>query len=296
MKILQTHIVPSGISGIRLSDYACGIFPLIPSRKGIKKAILRKAILVNNKIAHTGDWVEEGQTITWVDIENKPTKVLQLELEVVYEDEFFAIINKPAGIIVSGNQFRTIENALLHNLKISAELDALKKMRAVHRLDSLTSGLLIIAKTARAHLHFSFLFEKKKIQKQYQAIVIGQLEEQGSIDFMIDGKEAITDFQTELVVPSLRNELLSLVNLFPKTGRTHQLRIHLSKKGLPILGDELYGKEGLILKHKGLFLAAVGLHFSHPISQKEIKIKIEAPNKFGKLLEREEKRWKKYNQ
>ena len=176
MKILQTHIVPDGTPRERLSDYACGIFPLIPSRKGIKKAILRHEILLNNKIAKTGDWVESGQTIAWVDLEKKPSKVFQLKLEVVYEDEHFAIINKPAGVVVSGNQFRTIENALLFNLKKSNELDALGKMRAVHRLDGPTSGLLMIAKTASAHLHFSQLFEKKKIQKKYQAIVIGKLE------------------------------------------------------------------------------------------------------------------------
>jgi len=294
VKILQTHIVPDGTPRARLSDYACTIFPLIPSRKGIKKAILRNEILINNEIANTGDWVEGGQIITWIEIEKKPAKILQLKLEVVYEDDFFAIINKPAGIVVSGNQFRTIENALLHNLTLSTELDALQKMRAVHRLDSLTSGLLIVAKTARAHLHFSNLFEKKKIQKQYQAIVIGKLEGEGRIDFIVDEKNAMTDFQSQLVVPSLKNKFLSLINLFPKTGRTHQLRIHLSKKGFPILGDELYGKEGLILKHKGLFLCAVGLHFSHPISQKEMEIKIDAPKKFGKLMEREEKRWRKY--
>ena len=83
MKILQTHIVPDGTPRERLSDYACSVFPLIPSRKGIKKAILRNEILINNKIAKTGDWVEAGQIITWVDLEKTPSKIFQLKLEVV---------------------------------------------------------------------------------------------------------------------------------------------------------------------------------------------------------------------
>jgi len=295
VKILQTHIVPQGTERARLSDYARTIFPLIPSRKGIKKAIQRKEILLNNEIANTGDWVEAGQIISWVDLEKVPSKILQLKIEVVYEDEFFAIINKPAGIIVSGNQFRTIENALLYNLKKSKELDALGKMRAVHRLDSPTSGLLIIAKTASAHLHFSILFEKKKIQKRYQAIVMGKLEGEGSIDFLIEEKNASTFYQSKFIVPSIKNKFLTLVDLFPKTGRTHQLRIHLSKLGFPILGDDLYGTEGLILKHKGLFLCAVELNFSHPKTKETMVVQIDAPNKFKTLMEREAKRWKKYN-
>ena len=295
MKILQTHIVPDGTPRARLSDYACTIFSLIPSRKGIKKAILRNEILINNEIANTGDWVEGGQTITWIDLEKTPSKIFQLKLDVVFEDEFFAIINKPPGIVVSGNQFRTIENALLFNLKKSNELDALSKMRAVHRLDSPTSGLLMIAKTAGAHLHFSQLFEKKKIQKKYQAIVIGKLEGEGTIDFFIDKKEASTFYESKTIVPSLKNKFLTLVDLFPKTGRTHQLRIHLSKLGFPILGDDLYGKEGLILKHKGLFLCAVELNFTHPNIKEEMTIKIDTPKKFDTLMQREARRWAKWN-
>ena len=295
MKILQTHIVPDGTERARLSDYARTIFPLIPSRKGIKKAILRKEILVNNEIANTGDWVIAGQTITWVDLEKVPSKIFEQKIEVVFEDDFFAIINKPAGIVVSANQFRTIENALLYNLKKSNELDALGKMRAVHRLDSPTSGLLIIAKTASAHLHFSQLFEHKKIQKKYQAIVMGKLEGEGSIDFLVDEKNASTFYQSQEIVPSLKNEFLSLVDLFPKTGRTHQLRIHLSKLGFPILGDDLYGKEGLILKHKGLFLCAVELNFAHPKTKEAMTVKMDAPKKFQTLMQREARRWKIYN-
>ena len=164
MKILQSHIVPpSSTPAERISEYARKIFPNIPSRKGIKKAILRNEILLNGKPVETGRWVQPGNQIDWVDLELKMPKILPLKLEVVFEDEHLAVINKPAGIIVSGNQFRTVENALLHNISKSIEKDSLRKPRAVHRLDSPTSGLLLVAKTALAHLKLSQQFEAKTI-------------------------------------------------------------------------------------------------------------------------------------
>ena len=195
MKILQSHIVPPETPVERISEYARKIFPNIPSRKGIKKAILRNEILLNGKPVETGRWVQPGNQIEWVDLELKTPKILQLKLEVVFEDEHLAVINKPAGIIVSGNQFRTVENALLHNISKSNEKDGLRKPRAVHRLDSPTSGLLLVAKTALAHLKLSQQFEAKTILKKYQAIVIGEIKEEGILEKMIDGKTALTHFE-----------------------------------------------------------------------------------------------------
>lgn len=294
MKILQSHIVPPNTATERLSEYARKIFPNIPSRKGVKKAILRNEILLDGKPVETGRWVQPSNQIDWVDLELQAPKILQLKLDVVFEDEYLAVINKPAGIIVSGNQFRTVENALLHNISKSNEKDALRKPRAVHRLDSPTSGLLLVAKTALAHLKLSQQFEAKTILKKYQTIVIGDIIEEGILEKPIDGKIALTHFKKIKTIPSLKNEWLSLVDLFPETGRTHQLRIHLSDFGFPILGDALYGKEGLILKHKGLFLCAVELNFFHPKTDEMVEVKINAPQKYETLLRREERRWKKY--
>jgi 23S rRNA pseudouridine1911/1915/1917 synthase len=294
MKILHSHIVPPNTAQERLSEYARKIFPNIPSRKGIKKAILRNEILLNGKPVETGRWVQPGDQIDWVDLELRIPKILPLNLDVIFEDEYLAVINKPAGIIVSGNQFRTIENALLYNISKSTENDGLRKPRAVHRLDSSTSGLLLVAKTAYAHLKMSQQFEEKTILKKYQAIVIGDIKKVGVLEKPIDGKDAITYFEKIKVVPSLKNKWLSLIDLFPQTGRTHQLRIHLSSLGFPILGDALYGKEGMILKHKGLFLCAVELIFSHPKTNEKMKVEINVPQKYETLLRREERRWQKY--
>ena len=294
MKILQSHIVPPNTPTERISEYARKIFPNIPSRKGIKKAILRNEILLDGKPVETGRWIQPGNQIDWVDLELKTPKILPLKLEVIFEDEYLAVINKPAGIIVSGNQFRTVENALLFNISKSNEKDVLRKPRAVHRLDSPTSGLLLVAKTALAHLKLSQQFEAKTILKKYQAIIIGDIKEKGILEKPVDGKIALTHFKKIRSVPSLKNEWLSFVDLFPQTGRTHQLRIHLSDFGFPILGDALYGKKGLILKHKGLFLCAVSLKFIHPKTGERVEVKINAPQKYETLLRREERRWKKY--
>lgn len=291
--VLATHWVPLDIEQQRLSDYLCGVFPQLPSRKSVKVAIKKGAIYVNGKKGHTGNWVLPKQKIELLEIESAPTKILQLPLDVLYEDDSIAVVFKPAGIPVSGNQFRTIENALLHNISPSDRVDALKKPRAVHRLDAPTSGLLLIAKTRQARIHLGAQFEAKTIQKRYQAIVMGQPPIEGTIDLPIEGKASVSYFICLRTVDSLRSGQLSLLNLFPQTGRTHQLRIHLSQLGFPILGDKLYGTEGQILKGKGLFLTALELEFEHPTTQKRQQIKLPTPYKYTALLDREQRRFNK---
>jgi len=295
LPVLNTHIVPKGVEEIRLYDYAAKIFPTIPSRKGIKKAIAREEIMVDGKKTSTGHWVKEGQRIDLLESSANPPKEYNLDLEVIFEDEHLAIINKPAGISVSGNQFRTIQNALIGNVSLSKEEDALRWPKPVHRLDGPTSGLLLIAKTAKALVKLGQQFEQKLIKKKYVAIVMGKTPESGVITSDIDGLKSLSEYITLKTINSLRSKQLSLVELMPKTGRTHQLRIHLSSIGFPILGDKKYGNVGNVLEGKGLFLCALGLEFNHPITSEVLSINTELPYKFNSLLEREEKRWGKYN-
>ena len=295
MHMLETHIVPHHVSRQRLSDYLCGVFSALPSRKGVKKAILRGAIQVDGEPGQTGQWIEPGQRIELLDIPRKSGRVFTLKLEVIFEDDYLAVINKPAGFPVSGNQFKTIENALPHNLTPSTLPDRLHWPTPVHRLDSLTSGLLLIGKTRQAQIEMSAQFEQNTIIKTYQAIVIGTLPEAGVIQDPVDEKPALTHFQRLKVVPSLESDTLSLVELQPKTGRTHQLRIHLARLGYPIQGDKLYAGNIRLLKGKGLFLCATGLAFKHPQSKEPLSYSIQPPNKFSLLLKRSEKRWHQFN-
>lgn len=295
MMIRESHLVPEGIHDVRLSRYARSVFTALPSRKGTDKAIKRGELRIDGDPAGTGDWIKPGQLLELVDLQQRNPKPYRLPLEVVLEDEFLAVVNKPAGIEVSGNKFKTVENALGETLTASALPDALPWPRPVHRLDYSTSGLLIAAKTAAAQVSLGQQFEERKIHKRYCAVVTGRPPASGQIDEPISGLPAQSRYSTIESVPSLRNGQVSLVHLFPVTGRTHQLRIHMADIGHPIMGDHKYGPQDHVLKGKGLFLAAVELRFIHPATGKEVTITIDPPPKFAALLQREQRRWNKYN-
>lgn len=290
----ETHSVPEGIGGVRLSDYARIAFPAIPSRKGISKAIKRGEIWIDGVAAQSGNWVEAGQTLEWMDLQHRIPKAYRLPLKVVFEDGHLAVVDKPPGVEVSGNKFKTVENALSGSLQPSPLPDALPWPRPVHRLDYSTSGLLLVAKTAGAQQSLGRQFEGQQVHKHYCAVVMGKPSATGQVDEPINGLSAHSEYATVKTVPSLRSGQLTLVDLFPTTGRTHQLRIHMAAIGHPIVGDRKYGDEGNILKGKGLFLAAVGIRFTHPADQRELSVSTDLPHKFGSLLEREQARWEKF--
>lgn len=292
---VNTHIVPEHTPPARLSEYAIGLFEELPSRNRVKNAIKAGLLLVNGKAGETGHWVAAGQYITLLKQKRTPPKAFELPLEIVYEDAFLAVINKPAGIPTSGNQFRTIQNALLATISPSEEKDALDWPLPVHRLDSATSGLLLVAKTIGTRVALGQAFENKEVQKTYRALVMGETPAEGIIDFPIEGQTAISHYRLLRSAPSLQNGKLSLVELSPHTGRTHQLRIHTARAGFPILGDTLYAGEKT-LKGKGLFLCAVSLAFSHPVLNKVMQLSIEEPKKFTRRMENEQRMWERYQQ
>lgn len=296
IKTIHAHIVPKKVENIRLQEYAPIIFKeYIPSNSGVKKAIKKGLILLNGKIAETGTWIKFGQVIELIEDPSIKPKVYKFKLDVIFEDEHFAAINKPPGITVSGNSFKTIFNALPYNLKESNEIDTLFKPTPVHRLDNQTSGILLIAKTKTAQIELGNQFENKTIQKIYCTIVIGEVLNKQIIELPIENKEAETSFEIIKIVKSLKYKNLSCLKVFPKTGRTHQIRIHLASIGHPILGDKLYGEKELIHKGKGLFLTASEISFLHPKTFEKVTLKIDVPNKFNSLLVREKRRWNTYN-
>jgi len=284
MKILETHKVPLLEKPIRLQEYAVGIFTTISTKSALKKVIKKGLIQVNNEISTTARFIHGGEIISLCDDEKtKAKKELELKLEVLFEDDYLAIVYKPSGILVSGNKFMTIDNALEQNLEKSKQNDSVRP-RPVHRLDYPTSGLLLIGKTASSILELNKLFENKDIQKTYYAVAIGKMKSSGSIDLPIDEKESLSHYEVLKTIASERFEALNFVKLSPKTGRRHQLRKHLSEIGNPILGDLEYGKENLILKGKGLYLHAASLEFMHPFTKEKMKVDSELPKKFEKLF------------
>lgn len=283
MRILETHIASQQKMPIRIQEYAVGIFKTLQTRSAVKKAIKKKLILVDDCTTTSAKIIIGGEKISLLKTENnKPRKQLMLRLEIVYEDDYLAVIEKPAGILVSGNKFKTVDNALEKNLQKSTQFDAVRP-RPIHRLDYPTSGLLLIGKTSSSISLLNQLFEHKKIKKTYHAITIGKMKSEGFINSDLDTKEAISAYRIIYSVKSKRFTSLNLVELGLETGRRHQLRRHLLHIGNPILGDQKYCIDSLILKGKGLYLHASHLQFTHPITQKKLSLKSSLPAKFLKI-------------
>lgn len=283
------------------------------SRTNIQKMIANGLILVNEKIVKKNFRLSYSDSID-IDISSKADKSKvslkkwDYPLEVLYQDKDIAIINKPRGVIVHpapGNHDRTLVNILLH--RFDKELkNALDPSRPgiVHRLDKNTTGIMIIALNEHAHWKISDQFKDRTIQKEYIALTWRQWKEQSGIIENIlgrnkknpiqfessdTGKKALSHF--ELIKAG---EYLSAVRFFPKTGRTHQIRVHCKEFGFPIFGDELYG--GGIKKSKefmknvkakldnhfslvqGHCLHAYSIEFEHPSTLKKVKFSVD-PNK-----------------
>lgn len=295
MIVKEKLLVETEPESIRLEAYCLGKFQTITTRKGVKKAIKRGEILLNGQPGQGSVFVKQGDLIEVVEPESgKGFKVFPIDLDVVYEDEWYAVINKPPGYPVSGNYFKTIEHALPHNLEPSVAKDALPFPLPCHRLDSSTSGCLLIAKTREARVKAGELFEKGQVNKIYHAIVVGEKVSDGYLKFLINEKESLSSVKKITSSPSLSNEAVHLVELIPFTGRTHQLRIHCAEAGHPILGDPLYGTPKARLKGKGLFLASTQLSFIHPFLHKQLVVSVPVPAKFTRFMENEKRRFEKF--
>ena len=284
MLLVETHIAQKLENPIRFQEYGVGIFDTNPTKSGIKKAIKKGLIFIDENLATTSKYISGGEKIELYQSEKSSTfERLKLDLEVLFEDAYLAIIYKPTGVLVSGNKFVTIANGLAQNLKKSNQFDAVKP-QPIHRLDYPTSGLLLIGKTSNSITTLGKLFKEKKIQKTYFAVTIDKMKNKGSISSSIDNRESLTDYEVLESVKSERFKFLNLVKLSPKTGRKHQLRIHLLSIGNPILGDKEHYLENKILNGKGLYLHAASLDFTHPFTREKLTISKELPKKFTKIF------------
>ena len=285
-QVLEKHEVPEGTETERLSEYARGVFASLPSRKSVVKAIKREELLVNGIPSSTGYWVQQGDQLTVVENTSRAIS-FEKKLEVIFEDDFMAAILKPGDLPVSGNMRRTVANALSQNLAPSHQKDRYARPRPVHRLDRQTSGILLIAKTAKSAANLGTQFENRSIKKTYRAVVQGETEKSFSISQSIDDKTAITHFKLLSTVHHNRLGILSELECNPVTGRKNQIRIHLSKNGLPIFGDLKFGGEK---SGRGLLLFAESISFYHPESGEQINLSVDVPAKFSRVMRAQKKR------
>ena len=289
------------------------------SRTRIKNLILRKNLKLNNQIlVSPSKKVSLGDQLSLEIPEPKMAslKPYKFKLDIVYEDKDIIIINKPAGIIIhpgAGNYDNTIVNALMNYCggNLSNIGDQLRP-GIVHRIDKDTSGLIIIAKNNFAHENLSIQFNKHSINRIYQLLIWGKLRPRsGTIKTLIKrstknrqlmevgstkGKIAITNYKTLEVFENNKTPTLSLVECKLETGRTHQIRVHMSYKGNNILGDKKYKKkfktfknidiklENLLLKLNRQFLHAKTLGFTHPVNGKEIEFSSFLPQELENIL------------
>lgn len=269
----------------------------LPSRSFVKKLIDGKQICVNQKAKKAGYKLDIGDEITVSyqeeDLPDDRIKPENLNLDIFYEDSDLVIINKPIGMTVhpaAGKYSGTLVNGLVYHFKYLSDINGERRPGIVHRLDKETSGLIVIAKNNVAHARLAAQFEKRKVYKQYIALVQGKIPfEEGVIDAPIGlhpkfHDHRIVNTYDDKAKPAVtfykvykRFEKATLVKLYPKTGRTHQLRLHMKYLGHPILGDDKYGAKQLFPR---LALHAQSIEFNHPVLKKRIGFCSAIPDEF----------------
>lgn len=286
-------------ASLRLDQILCLRYPDY-SRTYFQELIESKRVLVNQKEALKRYKPKANDIVDVFFIEKPPLGVTpqNIALDILYEDDFFLAINKPAGMCVHpapGNPDQTFANALLFYCEeLEVEENSLRP-GIVHRLDKETSGILLGAKTRHSHEAFSHLFARKEMHKEYIAITIGkpqQLITKGLIGrdprnrqkmalVEKNGKESLTTFE---ILSS--SGAFSLVKALPSTGRTHQIRVHLQSVKAPILGDKLYSPSQMEenINTKRQMLHARALSFVHPFTNQLIQLIAPLPEDMSETI------------
>lgn len=283
-------------NNIRLDNYL--IDKLDSSRNKIQKLIKNNSILVNDKNTKSSYLVKTGDIITITDVKEESSNIEpeDIKLDIVYEDEYLLVINKPSGMVVHpgcGNRNHTLVNALMHHSKLS-NLDNIRP-GIVHRIDAYTSGLLMVAKDDKTHRELALELKSNKAKRKYLALVHGVIvEDTATIDApigrdtknrkkmcvtSINSKDAITHIKVlERYIDT------TFIECTLETGRTHQIRVHLSYINHPIVNDSVYGYKKQINPTFGQMLHAYTLGFTHPVTHEYLEFKAEPPKEFMEIL------------
>ncbi|MAJ23124.1 MAG: RNA pseudouridine synthase [Candidatus Pelagibacter sp. TMED64] len=321
----QNFLVTKKYAGYRLDVYLKSVVEKI-SRTKLKDLIINGNIKLNGKNTLDPDKkVKEKDKLSVSFPKPQETKIIayNLPLEIIYEDEDVILINKPSGMVVhpgAGNKNKTLVNALLYYCKKNlSEIGGKLRPGIVHRIDKDTSGLLIVAKNDFSHISLSKQFSDHSIDRTYEALVWGYLKPlKGFVNQKISrsnrnrqlmtvtqtkGKRAVTNYKTINVFRKKDIPTISHIECNLETGRTHQIRVHMSFKGNPIIGDKSYGKNKKVSKNVNLDLKnnlsnfnrqalhAKSLGFIHPRNGKKLFFSVSRPKDFEILL----KKLKKYS-
>ena len=283
------------------------------SRSQVKRVVdegLVRVNLVHPKVSYR---LKEGDVVTFQRREPTPDRVLpqNIPLNIIYEDTHILVIDKPAGMVVhpaAGHNRGTLVNALLFHCRDLSGIGGVLRPGIVHRLDKHTSGLLVVAKSDAAHRGLAFQFKQHQVRKIYKALVYGNpKEDEGIIDVPVGrhptdrkrmstrsrrGKDAITCWRV-----LERYGIATLLAVDIKTGRTHQIRVHLNAAGYPVVGDSVYGSPGRdnavenpllraklkAMKRQALHASEIG--FAHPVSHEKLSFFLPLPEDMSKLCD-----------
>ena len=288
------------------------------TRSFLKKLIKKNLLKINNKIRNSPSIkLKTNDNLEIKLINDQEQKIIpkKIELDIIYEDKDILIVNKQKGLVVhpgAGNSKNTLANALAYKYKNNlSDINGKLRPGIIHRIDKETSGLLVVAKNNISHSNLGKQFSEHTIKRKYKCLVWGILRPlNGRIDTLISrnkrnrqlmtvsefsGKRAITNYKT--LRTFFKNDIpkISLMECELETGRTHQIRVHLSYKGVSILGDKQYGKKKLKFKKineeltfllnslQGQLLHAETIEFTHPTKNKWVKFKSELPKDFKKM-------------
>lgn len=304
----MTHRVSKDEAGMRLDAYIAAVSDL--SRSAAARLIESGSVTVNGKLAEKKRAIAEGDVveITLPEPEECEAQPEDIPLDVVYEDDDIIVINKPEGMVVHpapGNYSGTLVNALLFRCRDSLSgIGGVMRPGIVHRIDKDTSGLLVVAKNDFAHTALSEELKYHGIEREYHALVKGGFgEDTGTVDLPIgrhpidrkkmavlknseSAREAVTHYE---VLARYGN--ISYLKLMLETGRTHQIRVHMSYTGHPLLGDEVYGQSKIPFEKRhapllnGQALHAKRLSLTHPRTKERMTFECELPENFKELLE-----------
>lgn len=284
----------------RLDVYITDEMPEL-SRTTVKRLIDEEKILVNEKKQKSSYKPESGDVITiyMPEAHEIDLKAQDIPVPVIYEDNDIIVVNKPKGMVVhpaNGNPDGTLVNAILAMCKDSLSgIGGEIRPGIVHRLDKDTSGLLIVAKNDEAHIKMSKQIQDRKVTKKYIALVRGVISEnEATINLPIarstkdrkkmavdkNGKDAVTHFKV-----LKRYDNYTLLELKIDTGRTHQIRVHMSYIGHPVVGDSVYSNGKNEFGAEGQMLHARYLEFKHPITEEKLKLEAPIPEYFEEVLE-----------
>jgi 23S rRNA pseudouridine1911/1915/1917 synthase len=278
------------------------------SRSYIQKLIRGGHILVNGVVIKQNYKVKTDDEISVSVPEPVPLDLEpeNIPLDIVYRDESIIVINKQPGLVVHpgpGNWNRTLVNGLLYHVKDLSSIGGVARPGIVHRLDKDTAGLMVIARTDAAHAFLTGEFSGRRVRKKYAAMIVGKPRQDHAVidrpigrhrkyrhKMCVDekGREAVTEFTVKKVFNG-RLGVFTLLEIDLHTGRTHQIRVHLSSEGIPIVGDPIYSKKWEKYRVPYLLLASVFLEFAHPEHGRTMTFAAEYPEHMRNFIDKIER-------